>query len=478
MLRFRLGSIPVDIHPSHAIFSALLAYVFLPRPGSLKDTTLDTWPYRHLLTTGDPERGKTLALYLLMWVFVVFVSTLVHELGHALVGRAFGYRPSISLKWMGGFTQMNAPSALPWHHLVLINAAGPFSGLLLAGASLGGYAWANGRSEVLLYLFTLGALANLVWSLFQLIPVPPLDGGHIASALATRFFGQAGLIGAQGLAVVVSVAILAWAMRQGDVLLFAFFALFGLQALRLLLAMLRGEIRLLKTQEPLLQTLQQGQVALGEGREEEARRLAISVLEAKECTVEFASQAHHLLGWVALKEGQGRTALEHFSQLRRQPVETHALAAAFSLVGDERRALALWEVAFKEQNDATVLHEYAGALIRTGQVMEALRLPGVDAEAAFTCAGRILFLRGAYSEAAEVAEAGLARSPTARLAYDAACAHARARHKDDAVRLLRRATELGFEDVDYAASDEDLSPLHGHPAFEQWLEERQKSATA
>ncbi|HSP78822.1 MAG TPA: peptidase M50, partial [Myxococcaceae bacterium] len=226
------------------------------------------------------------------------------------------------------------------------------------------------------------------------------------------------------------------------------------------------------------QTLLQGRAALAEGRVEEARRLALSVLQAKESTLEFTSQAHHLLGWVALKEGRGRAALEHFSQVPRHPVETHALAAAFSLVGDERRALALWEVAWKERRDTTVLHEYAGALIRVGRVQEALRLPGVDAEAAFTCAERLLFLRGAYSESAAVAEAGLLQAPTARLAYDAACAHAQARHKDDAVRLLRRATELGFEDVDYAASDEDLSPLHGDPGFEQWLAERQKSATA
>jgi len=66
--------------------------------------------------------------------------------------------------------------------------------------------------------------------------------------------------------------------------------------------------------------------------------------------------------------------------------------------------------------------------------------------------------------------------PSARLAYETACAYARARHTDDAVRLLQRATELGFHDWAYAASDEDLAVLHGHARFEQWLAAGRKSA--
>jgi hypothetical protein len=159
-------------------------------------------------------------------------------------------------------------------------------------------------------------------------------------------------------------------------------------------------------------------------------------------------------------------------------VETHALAAAFSHIGDEPRALALWELAWHESRNRTVLHEYAGSLIRSERVQQALRLPGVDMEAAFLCAERPLFIRGAYSEAAAIAEAGLEHAPVARLAYDAACAHARARHLHDAMRLLRRATELGFQDAAYAASDEDLAPLHGLPDFERWLSGLPKSVSA
>jgi Zn-dependent protease len=481
MLRFRLGSIPVQVHPTHLLFSGLLAYAFMPRPGAgSAGSTPTAWPYRHLLDTADPQHGQTVVLYVLAWMFIVFLSALVHELGHALVGRAFGYRPSIALAWLGGHTQTNASEPIPWHKLVVLTAAGPLAGLLLGVGAIVLRQLAGVQAEIPYYLLTLLFGANLFWALFNLLPVPPLDGGHIVRAVATRFLGQTGFLGAQALALVVCLALVAFAVSVREPFIAVFFGLYGLQALRLLVAAWRGELKVSSgvAPEPLLQALQQAQAALAAGRLDEARQQGLSVLESDETTPDLASRAHHLLGWVALKNGQGRLALDHFSQVQRRPVETHALAAAFSLVGDEPRALALWELSWRETRDRTVLHEYAGSLIRSERVQDALRLPEVEPEAAFSCAQRPLFIRGAYSEAAAIAETGLAHAPSAQLAYDAACAHARARHKDDALRLLRRATALGFLDASYAASDEDLASLHGYPEFEQWLTEVQKSASA
>jgi hypothetical protein len=46
------------------------------------------------------------------------------------------------------------------------------------------------------------------------------------------------------------------------------------------------------------------------------------------------------------------------------------------------------------------------------------------------------------------------------------------------MRMLRRATELGFNDGAYAASDADLAPLHGNADFEAWLTELRQSAAS
>jgi Zn-dependent protease len=485
MLRIRLGGIPVEVHLSHLLFSSLLGILMVL---SVRESStalhLDFWPFRQLVQEpGSPEATWTALLVVLAWMLIVFVSALGHEAGHALMIRAFGHRPSISLLWMGGTTRHDSAFPLPWHQRVMIAAAGPLCGFILALVGLGlrhyGLSEEAQSERMLLQWF---CVANLFWALFNLLPVPTLDGGTIVSAVATRFFGQAGFIGAQLLALVLCLAVMAFAfaVERPIPLLAVLFGMYGLQALRLVLAVFRGDMKVFSgvVPPPLQQELQQAEAALAEGRLDEARQRGLSILDSEECTPDLASRAHHLLGWAALKNGQGRASLDHFSQVRRRPVETHALAAAFSLLGDERRALALWEMAWHETQDRTVLHEYAGSLIRSERVQKALRLPGVEPEAAFLCAQRPLFIRGAYSEAAAISEAGLAHVPSARLAYDAACAHARARHLNDAMRMLRRAMELGFHDGPYAASDEDLAPLHGHPDFEHWLEGLQKSASA
>jgi Zn-dependent protease len=477
MLRFRLGDIPVEIRFSHLLFSALLG-ILLAR--DLPGGDPSAWPYRELQDASGPEYARTALFVALAWMGIVSSTVFVHEAGHALMLRAFGYRPGIRLVWLGGHTRPRGRSALPWHQHVLSTAAGPLAGLLMGLAAR--LLWRNAvapDAEVARFLLDGFFATNILWSLFNLLPVPSLDGGVLVSTLATRLFGKTGFLGAQAFALVLCVALMAFGLRHAP-MLGILFGLYGLQALRLLLAAARGDLHLSSgvAPRPLVEELNQARAALDEGRLDEARQRGMGVLEAKASTPELSARAHHLLGWVALKEGQGRLALEHFAQARRQPVETHAVAAAFSLVGDEPRALALWEMAWNETRDRTVLHEYAGSLIRAARVHNALRLPGVEAETAFLCAGRPLFTRGAYSEAAAIAEAGLEHAPAARLAYDAACAHARARHPLDAVRMLRRATELGFQDVHYASSDEDLAPLHGHPDFERWLGELRKSVPA
>ncbi len=73
-MRFRILGFPVHVQPFFLLVAALLG-------GMRNDLTL-----------------------ILIWVAVVFVSVLAHELGHALVARAYGQQPSILLYSMGGLT--------------------------------------------------------------------------------------------------------------------------------------------------------------------------------------------------------------------------------------------------------------------------------------------------------------------------------------------------------------------------------------
>ena len=71
-----------------------------------------------------------------MWVVAMLLCILLHELGHAVVMQAYGYRPSIVLYSFGGLAiphsgRYGVRRPGPWGDM-LIAFAGPASGFILA----------------------------------------------------------------------------------------------------------------------------------------------------------------------------------------------------------------------------------------------------------------------------------------------------------------------------------------------------------
>ena len=57
------------------------------------------------------------------------------------------------------------------------------------------------------YFLRVAAFSNFAWAVINLLPVPPMDGGQISEAVATRVLGaRKGLIAAHGLALLVAGA--------------------------------------------------------------------------------------------------------------------------------------------------------------------------------------------------------------------------------------------------------------------------------
>jgi tetratricopeptide (TPR) repeat protein len=444
MLRFRIGRIPVEVHPGHFLLAGLLG--------------------------ADLLQGPEPAVHLVLWIAVVFFSVLLHELGHATVGVLFGYRPSIQLVWTGGVTRYsNAGATIPWQRQVLLTLAGPGAGLLFGTACILAERSTAPSSGYLQFVLANLIWVNIVWSLINLAPVPPMDGGTISNAVLTRLFGRRGFLFAQIIALVICAAGIAWLLtvsRQSSYTV-VLLLIFGLRAFGGVTAYLRGEIP--DPNSAALIPFRNAQILYKQGQLPSAKKLAEQALEAAASEPKLQSQIHHLLGWIAVKEGNGRAALDHFSQVQGQTVEPHALAASFSLIGDEARAIPLWEQAYSQSRDPTVLHEWAGALIRDHRAADARRLPGVDMSLAYTCAERVLFVRGEFAAAARVGLAALDEYPSADAAYDVACAMARAGDGEGAIRLLDRAAALGFQKRAAAASDPDLASLHSDPRFQDWL---------
>ncbi len=448
VLRFRLGSIDVLVHPGHFLLGLMFG----------------------LSEAGGVQGAAAKVTIIAVWLAVVFVSVLVHELGHALAFRVFGYPSTVQLVMFGGVTTPATSAPLSWGKDVVSTLAGPVFGASLGLACLqAGRLLPEGGTAAL--ALDLGAKANFAWAVLNLLPVLPMDGGRVSRALLGRLFGRGGVAAALALGV-VTCALLAFLLYRGggDLVLMVFLLLFGVQNFQALLAFWRTE-----PEVPPPPQLVEAEARFRAGDLDRARELASGLLDA-ETPVSVRSRIHHLLGWVALKEGEGRRALDEFSQVQGRPIEPQAVAAAFSLIGDDARALPLWESAARQSRDPAVLHEWAGALIRSGNVPAAAAVPGVDLATAFECAERVAFLRGAYSEAARFGEESLARRPSARRAYEVACAYARAGDARRAMTLLVRAREMGFSDPEAAATDPDLVSLAGEPAFQEWLSSLGKSA--
>ena len=67
-------------------------------------------------------------------------------------------------------------------------------------------------------------------------------------------------------------------------------------------------------------------------------------------------------------------------------------------------------------------------------------------------------------------------NPTAH--YNLGCSLALKGRAADALRALRRAIKLGYEDADWLRKDPDLQSLHGHRAFERLAEQLETARSA
>jgi Zn-dependent protease/predicted transcriptional regulator len=112
---------------------------------------------------------------------LLFVSVLLHELGHSYV--ALRYRipiRQITLFIFGGVAQMNREPPGPRAEF-LIAIAGPLVSFALGGVLLGFAALANVGQGLIALGMLLGSV-NLQLGLFNLIPGFPLDGGRVLRA--------------------------------------------------------------------------------------------------------------------------------------------------------------------------------------------------------------------------------------------------------------------------------------------------------
>jgi Zn-dependent protease len=151
----------------------------------------------------------------IFWMAAVFVSILLHELGHVVAARLFGVRGRVYISGLGG-RLLNLAELKYWQHVVVL-LAGPLTSWLIAGVlwlsacepvldALKERGWAELFVNAVLVLI----LGNFWWGLLNLLPLWPLDGGQLAVESAERLLGSRGVAPAALLSVVVAGLLTVW----------------------------------------------------------------------------------------------------------------------------------------------------------------------------------------------------------------------------------------------------------------------------
>ncbi len=170
-----IRGIPLRIHPSWFVILLLATLGF---------------QQQYALSLRGQLTPAALWAVALVTSLALFVSVLLHELGHSLVALQQGVKvKSITLFLLGGVASVERECSTA-RGALMVAAAGPAVSLLLGIGLLASTHAASHLTPVLGQVVErLGAL-NLILGLFNLLPGLPLDGGLIVKALVWEFSGS------------------------------------------------------------------------------------------------------------------------------------------------------------------------------------------------------------------------------------------------------------------------------------------------
>jgi len=409
---------------------------------------------------GFAGRGTLLAA--IEWIVLAGISILAHELGHAAVYRRFGIQPSIRLWSFGGLTYGEAVSPA---RSIVVSLAGPATGLVigvvvLAVSSVLGSVSPTLAEQLepvvadLLYI-------NIGWSLFNLLPVLPLDGGNVASAVLRAARRDTGW--ATNLSLVVAGVITVAALLRGQ----SYIALVGV-----FLMAWNWRVRATLREIPQSRLLAR---AWNELYYDPSVAIATArAVAAKPVSADIKFEATEIMGWAALASGSTAAVRERFSQLGDGTVGSRAfracarvsldgngvgMAEALAAAYDDRPHLAVMSIASRLITDHGLLDTVIG---------EADELAEPASSRSLICLEIGLHDNGRFDDSVRIGKALVEQHAGDESAFAAAwIARSLSLAGDDvgALAWLRRAVDGGMPWSDIAGH-EDFASLANNPAFE------------
>lgn len=444
----RIGSIPIHVEWPFLLIAALLGA-----------NSVQSWPGNRLV-------------FLLIWVGIVFVSVLVHELGHAFAYRIYGQRPTVTLTAFWGLT--HGERELPKARSIAVSLAGPVFAMVFLGipaillrdqvfVATGSYKW-------YLVVYQIGYI-NLWWSIANLLPILPLDGGNI---VRTLWGLRTARLAALGVGTVVAI----WLFIIGQS--FAAFFIAMLTIMNLGEAMQEGFVgrgrgfgtgmgssdRYDRPDPPAPRRKEPRPRSRKRRKQPDLALVPPPTLAAKPIDGARLEAA----AWDALRNDDPDEAERLLLEATgRSGTSPHLSASVAAVQGRDDEAIRLFVRAFSIKPtppNLMVAKVIAKAGIATPLAAALLDDPTVEVDAAAELQNHLHYA-AAYREAAEVGEQVVAdgRRSVAQSSYEVACSWARAGDAEAGLDWLERAVEAGFTAPRLIEGEDDLASVRALPGY-------------
>jgi Zn-dependent protease len=416
------------------------------------------------------SRGLNLSL-LLEWLAVVFISVLLHELGHALVARGFGLSPQITLYSMGGLTSWSEVTEIgPPKHLA-ISLAGPAAGFLLGGVLFvaAPTLLRAAPSELLTVAYHDLLWVNIGWGVFNLFPILPLDGGHVLLTLERWLTRKQDQIISHTISLLSSLTIicLAFTLRSWWVVILGIW--FAYSNATFLLHRLKTSRD--KKLEP---KLQEAHKAITDGKLDVALDI-IAEIQNKALTQWMRSEASRLLIFTLIRQKRYKQAEEELTKFYGLFGPEHYLQGMLSFEKDEMsQAIPDLKIAFDQSPDYQLGLMLSQALMAEKRYADVLDLCGHDVMSQAIWPLSINLQNDAFNNhefeiSGRAGALAYEQKPDPTTAYNAGCAFARASDSTQALVWLERAIASGFSNKNLLATDPDLESIRSQPGFDDIL---------
>lgn len=169
--------IPLRVHPFFWLLAALIGF----------------------LNSSEP-------IQIVVWVFIIFISVLVHECGHAFTGKLFGQNVRIELMAFGGMTYREGRKLKAWEEFCVV-LMGPVAGFMLCLLSFFLQRAIENKESLFFFAAHITTLINFLWTLLNLIPILPLDGGQLLRIILEKFIGFKAMKVTHLISLVLSLAL-------------------------------------------------------------------------------------------------------------------------------------------------------------------------------------------------------------------------------------------------------------------------------